>query len=96
MRTIFGATMPGVPSRFLDEIPPDLLAQNQSAPPPKTWEEEERELPTFTVGDRVRHASFGEGRVLEVEGEGVRSVVTVQFARGVKRLALGYAPLERV
>jgi DNA helicase-2/ATP-dependent DNA helicase PcrA len=58
--------------------------------------EEEREILTFTVGDRVRHASFGEGRVLEVEGEGIRTVVTVHFARGVKRLALGYAPLERV
>ena len=48
------------------------------------------------VGTRVRHAKFGEGRVLEVEGEGVRAVVTVQFAVGVKRLALGYAPLETV
>jgi DNA helicase-2/ATP-dependent DNA helicase PcrA len=95
-RTIFGATMPAVPSRFLDEISPDLMTRLQSAPPPVPWVEEEREILTFTVGDRVRHASFGEGRVLEVEGEGIRTVVTVHFARGVKRLALGYAPLERV
>jgi DNA helicase-2/ATP-dependent DNA helicase PcrA len=95
-RTIFGATMPGVPSRFLDEVPPDLLTKHQPTPASVTWVEEERELPTFAAGDRVRHASFGEGRVLEVEGEGIRTVVTVQFALGVKRLALGYAPLERV
>ncbi len=95
-RTIFGATMPGIPSRFLEEIPADLLTRHQPAPPEVRWADEERELPTFAAGDRVRHASFGEGRVLEIEGEGIRAVVTVRFAQGVKRLALGYAPLERV
>ena len=70
------------------------LFQGTPAPPAVTWMEEERDIPSFAVGDHVRHASFGEGRVLGVEGEGVRAVVTVQFAQGVKRLALGYAPLE--
>jgi DNA helicase-2/ATP-dependent DNA helicase PcrA len=95
-RTIFGSTMPAVPSRFLEEVPVALLSKHQPAPAQVRWEEAEREIPTFIVGDRARHASFGEGRVLEVEGEGLRSVVTVQFAQGVKRLALGYAPLERI
>src|SRR5256712_2340076 len=94
-RTIFGSTMPGVPSRFLEEVPAELLARHAPAPPTVAWTEEEREIPSFAVGDHVRHASFGEGRVLGVEGEGLRGVVTVQFAQGVKRLALGYAPLER-
>jgi len=95
-RTIFGTTMPGVPSRFLEEVPEDLVARSRPAPSPTAvWPDEDREVPTFAAGDRVRHAAFGEGRVLEVEGEGVRAVVTVQFALGVKRLALGYAPLER-
>jgi DNA helicase-2/ATP-dependent DNA helicase PcrA len=97
-RTIFGTTVPAVPSRFLDEVPADLMARPQPpAPAPQmSWEEDGREVPELTVGDQVRHASFGTGRVLEVEGEGARTVVTVQFERGVKRLALGYAPLERV
>ncbi|MGH2347889.1 MAG: 3'-5' exonuclease, partial [bacterium] len=97
-RTIFGTTVPAVPSRFLDEVPADLIAKpaTQAPAPQVRWEDEERELPELTVGDQVRHASFGNGRVLEVEGEGVRTVVTVQFDKGVKRLALGYAPLERV
>jgi len=95
-RTIFGTTVPGVPSRFLEEVPEALLARQPPAPPPAAvWPEEEREVPAFAPGDRVRHAAFGEGRVLEVEGEGARAVVTVQFAQGVKRLALGYAPLQR-
>ncbi|HEY6102390.1 MAG TPA: UvrD-helicase domain-containing protein [bacterium] len=96
-RTIFGTTTPAVASRFLDEIPPELIARAQKAPPPEAvWPGEDREVPSFAAGDQVRHATFGEGRVLEVEGAGVRAVVTVKFALGVKRLALGYAPLERV
>jgi DNA helicase-2/ATP-dependent DNA helicase PcrA len=95
-RTIFGTTSPAIASRFLDEIPAELIARVQKAPPPEAvWPDEDREVPSFAAGDQVRHATFGEGRVLEVEGEGVRAVVTVRFAQGVKRLALGYAPLER-
>jgi DNA helicase-2/ATP-dependent DNA helicase PcrA len=98
-RTIFGSTMPGIPSRFLDEVPEELLVRGRPAAAAKAavveWAGEERAVPVFATGDRVRHAAFGEGRVLEVEGEGARAVVTVQFAVGVKRLALGYAPLER-
>ena len=95
-RTIFGTTAPAIASRFLDEIPAELIARQQKAPPPEAvWPDEDREVPSFAVGDHVRHATFGEGRVLEVEGEGVRAVVTVRFAQGVKRLALGYAPLQR-
>jgi len=95
-RTIFGTTMPGVPSRFLEEVPADLLVQRRPLPASVEVEAEIRDVPEFAVGDRVRHTSFGEGRVLGVEGEGLRAVVTVQFSQGVKRLALGYAPLERV
>ena len=62
----------------------------QKAPPPEAvWPDEDREVPSFAAGDQVRHATFGEGRVLEVEGEGVRAVVTVQFAQGSER----YTPL---
>ncbi len=53
-------------------------------------------LPDLEVGDRVRHARFGDGEVLEVEGEGGGAIVTVRFAGAVKRLALGYAPMERL
>jgi len=96
-RTIFGAAMPGVASRFLDEVPEELISRLRPTPPPTAvWPDEDRAVPTFTTGDRVRHVAFGEGTVLEVEGEGVRAVVTVRFSQGVKRLALGYAPLEPV
>jgi len=100
-RMVFGAVRPGIPSRFVEEIPQALLQPaSLPAPPaaasPGAWPQPDREVVVPPVGGWVRHATFGEGRVLEVEGEGVRAVVTVRFAAGVRRLALGYAPLEVV
>ncbi|MDR7485834.1 MAG: UvrD-helicase domain-containing protein [Armatimonadota bacterium] len=103
-RSIFGSPTLAVPSRFLDEIPGELVTA-LAAPSP--WEEPavgargrggtagHRPVPFFEVGARVRHEKFGEGQVLEVEGEGEGAIVTVRFAGTVKRLALRYAPLER-
>jgi DNA helicase-2/ATP-dependent DNA helicase PcrA len=103
-RTLFGTPQPAIPSRFLDEIPQSLLRSAATPRPvgeeepvgPLAWAKEARRVVVPPAGSLVRHATFGAGRVLEVEGEGVRAVITVQFAAGVKRLAAGYAPLEVV
>jgi hypothetical protein len=59
------------------------------------WPEAARPVPAVAVSDTVRHKTFGTGRVLEVDGEGPRAIITVRFdTAGTKRLALGYAPLE--
>ncbi len=103
-RSIFGSPSVAVPSRFLEEIPQALTASVVARP---AWAEGtaaagrgsrvgalRRPVQTFAVGARVRHAKFGEGQVLEVEGEGEAAILTVRFAGAVKRLALSYAPLE--
>jgi DNA helicase-2/ATP-dependent DNA helicase PcrA len=55
-----------------------------------------REVPELREGEWVRHRHFGLGQVVEIEGEGSRAVITVRFPGvGTKRLALGYAPLEK-
>ena len=104
-RSIFGSPNLAVPSRFLEEIPSALTAVVVSRP---AWAEagsraaasdrtrgaSRRPALAFEVGARVRHAKFGEGQVLEVEGEGDGAIVTVRFTGAVKRLALSYAPLE--
>ncbi|MDO4545247.1 MAG: UvrD-helicase domain-containing protein [Bacillota bacterium] len=46
----------------------------------------------FVVGDAVSHPKFGEGRVSACDGK----TVTVEFAEGSKKLALGYAPIKKV
>jgi len=46
----------------------------------------------FAAGDRVSHPKFGEGSVVSCDGK----VIAVEFGEGVKKLALGFAPLEKL
>ena len=49
----------------------------------------------FALGQRVRHALFGEGVILNYEGSGAQARVQVNFdAEGSKWLMLSYAKLE--
>lgn len=49
------------------------------------------------VGDLVRHKSFGQGRILKLEGTGSAMIVQIEFENGMtKKLAAMYAPLEKV
>ena len=49
----------------------------------------------FKLGQQVRHAKFGDGVVLSLEGQGANARVQVVFERqGTKWLMLGYANLE--
>ena len=56
-----------------------------------------REVVSLSAGDRVSHDSFGLGTVVAVEGQGDKSVASVDFgSQGVKRLLLRYAPVEKL
>ena len=46
----------------------------------------------FASGDRVAHAKFGEGTVLDVNG----NIIRIEFADQVRKLALGIAPLKKL
>ena len=48
----------------------------------------------FSLGQRVRHALFGEGVILNFEGSGAQARVQVNFDEGSKWLMLSYAKLE--
>ena len=100
-RNLWGAPNYNAPSRFLTEIPKALLAE---APERRRRPglEAAQPRPTLSavhvaVGDRVRHRSWGEGRVASLTGEGDRAEVVVEFdGAGPKRLLLAWAPLERL
>ncbi len=112
LRTIFGATSHTLPSRFLEEVPEGLLERHGPASPRRmTWEaadvtrspEADRVLAEavgtsrFRAGDRVRHATFGDGMVVSVKGEGEKALVAVAFpSQGVKRFDPAYGGLEKV
>ena len=90
-------------SRFVDELPAELIHEIRMKtgvetpfgasrqPAAKQW----REDGALGIGQRVAHAKFGEGVVLQCEGGGDRARVQVNFANaGEKWLMLGYANLQ--
>ncbi len=72
---------------------PTPAAAASPEPPP-----EAEAKPEFAVGDRVKHEAFGQGIVVETKPSGGDTQVTVAFrdGHGIKRLLLGFAPLEKV
>jgi len=91
------------PSRFLGEIPEELLEEVRARPAvtayprpgPAGRPAAEPSPSGMRLGRRVRHATFGEGVVLSVEGQGAHARVQVNFATaGAKWLVVAYAGLE--
>ncbi|MFH1151449.1 MAG: DNA helicase PcrA [Actinomycetota bacterium] len=94
VRSLWGGLSANPGSRFLAEIPPDLLE-------PVEWEgepaPEECGLLELVCGDEVVHEKWGPGTVLEVVERDDDFEVTVEFpGTGEKRLLLSYAPLRKV
>ena len=87
------------PSRFLSEIPTELLdelrAKARLQPREnKTSSSFAEQESGFRLGQPVQHATFGQGVVLGVEGSGAHTRVQVKFAdHGSKWLVLAYANL---
>ncbi|MDR5899408.1 DNA helicase II [Halomonas vilamensis] len=94
------------PSRFLRELPPHLLEEvrlrGQVSRPVTAQRssfaqqsvEGDGDLPSLHVGQQVKHPVFGEGIILNAEGEGARARVQVSFeGEGIKWLVLGFAKL---
>ena len=91
------------PSRFLLEIPKELLSEVRmkasvnhsygSAAPQRSMYSDEV-VEGMRMGQRVMHGKYGEGVVLQFEGGGERAKVQVNFSEGAKWLMVGYANLQ--
>ena len=94
-RTLFGRDELSEPSRFLADIPGELL-QGQSFAQPHSQPIERRTETQFRDGDRVRHPRFGEGIVLSSKVLSDDEEVTVVFdGVGVKRCLVSFAGMEK-
>ncbi len=102
-RRMHGMEMYGRPSRFIGEIPRDLLHDIRprvqvSRPMRDSGHVEfESESRSFKLGQRVMHSNFGEGVVVDFEGNGAHTRVQVNFeSAGQKWLVLAYANLTGI
>lgn len=101
MRTLFGRTMINPLSRFVMEIPDELVEQVHK----KAWTPKAATARTVTatakdwkVGDKVEHKKWGIGTIVSVRGEGDDLELDVAFPSptGIKRLLAQFAPITKV
>lgn len=91
-RMIYGGRTSNLPSRFLADI--DGLHTGNTydifAPIPV---EEVRYVPDLSEGDSVKHDLFGQGTIMELDGE----TATIYFkGKGTKRINISFAPIIKV
>jgi DNA helicase-2/ATP-dependent DNA helicase PcrA len=102
-RRLHGQDSYNRPSRFLLEMPKELLSEvrmkasvnrsyNSVAPQHSMYSDEVVE--GMRMGQRVMHGKYGEGVVLQFEGGGERAKVQINFSEGAKWLMVGYANLQ--
>jgi DNA helicase-2/ATP-dependent DNA helicase PcrA len=106
-RTIFGSTQVNPPSRFLDDIPEELVEKSEASSPKfePSFKFKNRESVRDVAskdaglkvklkdGDRVKHEVFGEGVLISSASE--EYVVAFKSA-GIKRLSKEYAKLRKI
>jgi len=107
-RMLHGQTRYNLASRFLEEIPPELMKwltprftrQKAFAPDFSRRKDsivmkKQRDSGGFRIGQNVVHPKFGSGVIVDAEGQGGDARVQVNFGtQGVKWLAVSVAKLQ--
>jgi len=106
MRNLYGSESFNPASRFLREIPEELTVEvrtggnvSRSSNSKLKGSRINGEVPEteFKLGQRVLHESFGEGVILNYEGEGSNARVEVNFdSSETKWLMVTYAKLQQI
>lgn len=114
-RTVFGRTSSYLPSRFIDEIPEELVDGLRAKR--KVPDDIKRHVPQhmsvtsrpvtkpivrneviadWKVGDTAIHSKWGNGKVINVTGEGAGIKLTIEFpTQGVRVVMAKFAPVKK-
>jgi DNA helicase II / ATP-dependent DNA helicase PcrA len=103
-RRLYGKEVYHRPSRFIGELPEACVEEVRlRASVSRPVSHQRMGTPVaksdsgFALGQRVRHAKFGEGTIINLEGSGEHSRLQVAFqGQGIKWLVAAYARLETV
>ena len=103
-RRLYGKEVYHRPSRFIGELPEECVEEvrlRASVSRPVSHQRMGTPITEndsgFALGQRVRHAKFGEGTIINLEGSGEHSRLQVAFqGQGIKWLVAAYARLETV
>ena len=102
-RRLHGMDSFGTPSRFISEMPEDLIEEvrpriqiSRPVAAGRFRAPTEELAPGVRLGARVRHKKFGEGVILKVEGHGPQANIEVNFeSLGRKIMMLEYLEVVR-
>ena len=102
-RRLHGMDSFGTPSRFIAEIPEELVEEvrpriqiSRPVAAGRFKVPTEELAPGVRLGARVRHKKFGEGVILKVEGQGPQANIEVNFeSLGRKIMMLEYLEVVR-
>lgn len=114
-RTLFGRTSSYLPSRFIDEIPEELVDGLRAKR--KVPDDIKRHVPQhmsvtsrpvtkpivrneviadWKIGDTAIHSKWGNGKVINVAGEGAGMKLTIEFpTQGVRVVMAKFAPVKK-
>lgn len=94
-RMLYGNVMANPASRFLADIPAELLAGKNSNNhlTPKSESMLQPTKSNLHEGDKIRHQKFGEGIVVSIKGD---ELIAAFAGLGVKKLSLSFAPIEKL
>jgi DNA helicase-2/ATP-dependent DNA helicase PcrA len=105
-RLLHGQTRYNVASRFLDEIPHEVVKRLTPvagrgrfddaawAPAPEKTFKSQAPSHGFRIGQAVLHPKFGQGVIVDAEGSGTDARLQINFGKqGMKWLALEYAKI---
>jgi DNA helicase-2/ATP-dependent DNA helicase PcrA len=96
-RLLYGGVQHNPPSRFLSEIDGEFQAATGYDEPTPSFappaDSEPRYIPDLNEGDGVRHQVFGQGTVMEIDGD---NIVVYFKGKGSRKLNLSFAPLEKI
>lgn len=114
-RTVFGRTSSYLPSRFIDEIPEELVDGLRAKR--KVPDDIKRHVPQYmsvtsrpvtkpivrneviadwNIGDTAIHSKWGNGKVINVAGEGAGMKLTIEFpTQGVRVVMAKFAPVKK-
>ncbi len=105
-RNIYGIDSFSPVSRFIKEIPEELIYEIRVSTEteikdkgfePRIVGGTDHNTGKYSLGDRVLHKNFGEGVILNYEGDGSNARVEVNFDNGgIKWLVLSFANLEKL
>ena len=114
-RTVFGRTNSYLPSRFIDEIPEELVDGLRAKR--KVPDDIKRHVPQhmsvtsrpvtkpivrneviadWNIGDTAIHSKWGNGKVINVAGEGAGMKLTIEFpTQGIRVVMAKFAPVKK-